>query len=959
MSDNKPDYKSTLNLPQTDFAMKANLPQREPDILAKWNQLDIYNALRKNRKGKNKFVLHLGPPYANGNIHLGTATTTLLKDLIVKAKTMSGFDSPLVPGWDCHGLPIEHNVEKKIGKAGQKVNAKEFRDACREYARSFINIQREEFKRLGIIADWENPYLTLDPMYEANIIRSLAKIIKNKHMQKGFKPVHWCLDCASALAEAEVEYIDKTSPSVDVRFELPGAKNDVANIAGAFGVDLKNLILVDSAISISIPIWTTTPWTLPANEAVALNPLLNYALVECQNEKHEWLIIAEDLLTSTMERYQISKYTVLGSVTGEKLVEKLNEHQYKLKHPFYDKEVPVVLGEHVTIESGTGAVHTAPAHGVDDYQVGKKYKLPLINPVGNDGCYISSTPLFAGTHVSKADEKILAELKSRGTLLHLAKVVHSYPHCWRHKTPLIFRATPQWFVSMDQNQLRQSAEKAVNSVEWIPDWGKSRIGGMIENRPDWCISRQRTWGVPLAIFEHKETGDMHPDTLALMEKVAQSVEKNGIEGWHQIDQNALLGETADQYKKNMDVLDVWFESGVSHECVLRKRPELTFPADIVLEGTDQHRGWFQSSLLTSVAINNVASYKEVLTHGFVVDANGIKMSKSIGNVIAPEEVIKTMGADILRLWVASIDYRYEITASKEILTRTSETYRRLRNTVRFFLSNLNDFNPETDLVSDEEMLMLDRYAVDRARIVQDEIVEAYDSYQFHQIVQKLHNFCVTDMGGFYLDVIKDRQYTMAKDSIARRSAQTALYHIAQAFTRWIAPILSFTAEEIWQYLPGKKAESVMLTTWYMDLAILPQDDFMNAAYWERIRAVRDAVNKEIENQRAAGKLGSALEAEVQLFCGSHLKEQLDALENELRFVLITSSASVISDSSAPLDALATDVPGLSLKVFPTKYAKCERCWHRREDVNANSDYPGLCGRCVENVAGKGEMREYA
>lgn len=935
------DYKSTLNLPQTDFAMKANLPQREPEMLKAWEAMDIYNTLRKSRAGKKKFILHAGPPYANGNIHLGTATTTVLKDIIVKSKMMAGFDAPLVPGWDCHGLPIEHNVEKKIGKPGRKVNATEFRAACREYAKSFIDIQRGEFKRLGIIADWENPYLTMDFKYEANIIRSLAKIVKNGHVQKGYKPVQWCLDCASALAEAEVEYAEKTSPSIDVRFVVV----DNAAFLNCF-TDVKEV-----KGTISIPIWTTTPWSLPGNQAVALNPLLQYVLVDC--DQQETMLIAEDLLPKVLERYGIKEHTVLGKIAGEKLL------NIKLQHPFFDREVPVVLGEHVTIEDGTGAVHTAPAHGADDFVMGKQFNLPLDNPIGDDGCYVASTPLVAGVHVTKANDLILEALTAHGALIHRGTIKHSYPHCWRHKTPVIMRATPQWFISMDKNNLRAEALASINRVQWVPDWGKARIEGMISERPDWCISRQRYWGVPLALFIHKETGELHPDTENLMEKVALQVEKHGIEAWYTLDEKEMLGADADHYRKINDVLDVWFDSGVSHECVLKQRPELAFPADLVLEGSDQHRGWFQSSLLTSVAINHQESYKAVLTHGFVVDGQGRKMSKSIGNVIAPEEVTQTLGADILRLWVASIDYRYEIPGSKEILARTAEMYRRIRNTARFFLSNLHGFDPAQDLVATDEMIMLDRWAVDQARRVQQDIVDSYDAYQFHQVIQKIHHFCVSEMGAFYLDIIKDRQYTMATNSIGRRSAQTALYHIANAFLRWLAPIASFTAEEIWQSMPGEKLPSVLMLEWYTDLASLSDDELMNAAYWEKIRTVRDAVNKEIENQRNAGKVGSALEAEVNLYCGAPLKTQLEDLENELRFILITSSANVIAESSAPLDAALTEVPGLSLKVTATTNIKCERCWHRVSDVNANSEYPGICGRCIENISGSGEVREFA
>ena len=935
------DYKNTLNLPQTDFPMKANLAQREPMILKQWQDLHLYQRLRQQGKGKQKFVLLDGPPYANGHIHVGHAVNKILKDMIVKSKTLSGFDAPYVPGWDCHGLPIELNVEKKHGKPGRKISAADFRAACREYAESQIDIQRDEFIRLGVVGDWEHPYKTMDFTYEANIIRSLAKIIHNGHLQKGYKPVHWCLDCASALAEAEVEYADKTSPSIDVRFAVV----DQTDFWQRFGHVHKGMG------HLFIPIWTTTPWTLPANQAVSLNPELMYALVSVPGP--EQLLIADDMVSSVMARYGIEEFTVLGKVMGEKLAGVM------LQHPFYDKHVPVVLGHHVTTETGTGAVHTAPAHGVDDYMMGVQYHLPLDNPVGDDGCYTEQTPLFAGLHVTKANERVLAELSQRGMLVKQASIQHSFPHCWRHKTPLIFRATPQWFISMEQHGLRQQSIAAVNRVNWIPDWGQSRIGGMIEGRPDWCISRQRTWGVPLALFVHKKTGDLHPDTEALMEKVAQQVEQKGVEAWFALDAATLLGKDADDYQKSMDVLDVWFDSGVIHECVLRKNPQLAFPADMVLEGSDQHRGWFQSQMLTSVAINDQEPYRAALTHGFVVDGQGRKMSKSIGNVIAPEEVIQTLGADVLRLWVASIDYRNEIAASKEIFARTSETYRRIRNTARFLLANLHGFDPAVNMLQANEMLQLDCWVVDRARQIQQDILQAYEANQFHVVVQKLHHFCVADLGGFYLDIIKDRQYTMQTNSRGRRSAQTALYHIAQAFVRWMAPIMSFTAEEIWQYLPGEKEESVLFTTWYTNLSALPVDAVMNQSYWETVRSVREAVNKEIENQRNAGKVGSALEAEVTLYCEPALKAVLDQLKQELRFVLITSTVNVVPSDNTVTDHIATDIAGLTLKIEATKHVKCERCWHRCADVNVNASYPGLCGRCVENVAGAGEVRNYA
>ncbi|EKD55387.1 MAG: hypothetical protein ACD_60C00012G0012 [uncultured bacterium] len=935
------DYKDTLNLPQTDFPMKANLAEREPLILKKWETLNLYAALQKQNKNRPQFILHDGPPYANGHIHMGHAVNKTLKDMVVKSKLFSGFDAPFVPGWDCHGLPIELKVEKKVGKPRDKLSAAEFRKACREYAASQIEIQCAAFKRLGVQADWEHYYSTMDFSYEANVIRSLAKIIENGHVQKGYKPVYWCLDCESALAEAEVEYADKVSPAIDVRFKVIDEKEFLARFKD----------ILKGKGPISVPIWTTTPWTLPANQAVALNPRTQYVLVETRDER---LLIAEPLLNQVIARYGIENHRILANTTGDAL-----EH-LKLQHPFYDRKVPIVLGEHVTMDAGTGAVHTAPVHGQDDYVIGQHYHLPLDNPVGDNGCFTSNTPLLAGLHVNKANDRVLELLEKNSALLHTIKITHSYPHCWRHKTALIFRATPQWFISMEQKNLRMRALAAIEQVHWLPDWGQSRIFNMVDKRPDWCISRQRTWGVPIPLFLHKETGELHPHSSKLMEEVAKRVAEKGIEAWYELDMEELLKEDAKYYTKSRDILDVWFDSGVSHQCVLKENSELHFPADLYLEGSDQHRGWFQSSLLTSLAINHKAPYKTVLTHGYVIDLEGRKMSKSIGNIIEPEKIIAKSGADILRLWVASIDYRAEINVSDEILTRTAEAYRRLRNTARFLLANLAGFNPEKNQILPENMLALDRFIVNKARLLQEEIVRAYDAYQFHVIYQKIHYFCAVELGSFYLDVIKDRQYTTKTNSLARRSAQTAMYHIVEALVRWMAPILSFTAEEIWQYIPGARSESVFLTTWYKGLPILTDDHMMNDTYWEKIRLVRDAVNKELETERKAGKLGSPLEASVHLYCDSKLKKQLDALENELRFVLITSSADVhLANTHLSSDSVPTEIAGLSIKVEALRDPKCERCWHRRADVGNNQKYPTLCLRCVENIEGQGENRKYA
>lgn len=934
------DYKNTLNLPKTDFPMKANLAQREPEILKKWDSINLYQQCREHGKNRQRFVFPDGPPYANGHIHMGHAVNKVLKDIVVKSKTFSGFDVPYVPGWDCHGLPIEVNVEKKVGKPGQKISVAEFRKACREYAQSFVEIQMAEFKRLGLISDWEHPYRTMDYSFEANIIRSLAKVIKNGFLLKGAKPVHWCLDCSSALAEAEVEYKDKTSPAIDVRFTVI----DEAEFLSRFSKQPRG------NGPISIPIWTTTPWTLPANQAVALNPTIDYVVIDCDGK--ERLVVAESLLPVVMQRYEVKHHHLLAKIPGEKL------ENIKLQHPFYDRQVPVVLGDHVTVDAGTGAVHTAPAHGQDDFEIGKKYHLPVENPVGDNGCFIASTPLFAGMHVNKVNDLVIEQLKTHNKLLHFTKVTHSYPHCWRHKTPLIFRATPQWFIDLDKNKFRATAVAEIKKVTWVPEWGQGRIMTMVENRPDWCISRQRAWGTPITLFIHKETGEPHPDTLELMEKVAQRVDQHGADAWFDLKSEELIGRDAEHYKKCEDILDVWFDSGVVHECILRHRPEFSFPADLYLEGSDQHRGWFQSSLLSSVAMNHVAPYKTVLTHGYVIDLEGQKMSKSLGNGIAPEEIIQSMGADVLRLWVASVDYRSEIALSQEILTRTSETYRRIRNTARFLLANLEGFDPAAHLVKPENMLALDRYIVDKARSVQNEIVKSYEAYQFHLIYQKIHQFCSIDLGSFYLDIIKDRQYTTQTNSLARRSTQTAMFHIIEALVRWMAPILSFTAEEIWQFIPGKRNESVFLNTWYADLFALSENEMMNQEYWETIQQVRNAVNKELEKLRNEGKLGAPLEADVKLYCEPELKVKLDALQNELRFVLITSKANV-ELTSANSHVVGTDVNGLWLQVTPLSVPKCERCWHRSDEVGKNAKHPTLCARCVENVDGAGEVRKFA
>lgn len=932
------DYKETLNLPKTAFPMKASLAQREPKRLQQWQDMGLYEKIRAASAGRPKFILHDGPPYANGELHLGHAVNKVLKDIIVKSRTLAGFDAPYVPGWDCHGLPIELNVEKKVGKPGVKVSAEQFREKCREYATKQVDGQRADFIRMGVFGDWFNPYLTMDFAFEANIVRTLARIIDNGHLHKGFKPVHWCTDCGSALAEAEVEYQDKHSPAIDVAFAAvdPAAFNVACG--SSYGGE------------IAVPIWTTTPWTLPANMAVSLNPELDYVLLEGDGRA---LLVAEALAESCAQRFGLPAVNILGRCQGRALENQL------LQHCFLDRQVPVILGDHVTTEAGTGAVHTAPAHGQDDFVVGQKYDLEVYNPVGSNGVYLPGTEFFAGQHVLKAHTAIIELLEERGVLLHAEQYEHSYPHCWRHKTPIIFRATPQWFIGMNQNGLLTQALAAVEQVEWLPEWGKARIDAMLANRPDWCISRQRTWGSPITLFVHKVTGELHPQTLELMEQVAQRIEQRGIQAWFDLDPAELLGEDTADYDKVTDTLDVWFDSGVSHACVLRQREGLQAPADMYLEGSDQHRGWFQSSLLTGIGSYGEAPYKAVLTHGFTVDSEGRKMSKSIGNVIAPNSVMNDLGADILRLWVAATDYRGELVVSDEIFKRTADSYRRIRNTARFLLSNLNGFDPLADALPFADMLSLDRWAVDRAAQLQRELAQAYDSYQFHQVYQKLHNFCALDLGGFYLDVIKDRQYTTRADSKARRSAQTAMYHIGEALVRWVAPILSFTAEEIWENLPGERPESVFLVEWYQGLQEIDAGETMGRDYWREMMAVRAAVNKEMEAQRAAGNLRGSLDAQITLYAEPDLLQRLGKLEDELRFVLISSAATLVPLAAATEDAATTELAGLRLLVQACSDEKCERCWHRRPDVGHALEHPTLCGRCIDNVYGDGEQRHYA
>ena len=941
-TENAVDYKATLNLPGTEFAMKANLAVREAKWLEEWYADNIYQQIRASRIGKKKYVLHDGPPYANGQIHLGHAVNKVLKDIIIKSRILDGFDAPYVPGWDCHGLPIELKVEEKVGKVGVKVDASTFRKACREYAYTQVELQKKDFVRMGVFGDWDNPYLTMNFKQEADIVRSVGAIEKAGHIEQGLKPVNWCLDCGSALAEAEVEYEDKKSDAIDVGFTV---------------VDLKDLsarLNINVEAATDIVIWTTTPWTLPANQAVAVHAEIDYQLVQVSTDRGvQNFILAKDLVESSVERYKLENPVVLADFNGS-VIENL-----LLQHPLLtDRQVPVILGEHVIATSGTGAVHTAPGHGVDDYKVGLQYNLKVENPVGGNGVYLPTSPIFAGEHIYKANPKIIEALDAVGRLWAHQPIKHSYPHCWRHKTPIIFRATPQWFISMDAQGLRQNALNAIeNEISFVPDWGKNRIQAMIEGRPDWCISRQRTWGVPIPFFVHKDTNELHPRTAELIEEVAKLIEQEGIDAWYNREAKDFIGDEAEQYNCVRDTLDVWFDSGTTHYAVLREREELTDPADLYLEGSDQHRGWFQSSLLTSIAINERAPYKGLLTHGFVVDEKGRKMSKSLGNIITPQDIIKDMGADGLRFWIASADYRYEMTAGKEIFNRASDGYRRIRNTLRFLLANLNGFKPSTEALPVDQLIALDQYILQRAADVQKTIQQAYEDMNFHIVANALTNFCINDLGGFYLDIIKDRQYTTKADSQARHSAQTALYHLVQAFVRWMSPILSFTAQEAWPLIPEQTEKYVFTAEWY-DIPVASKANLLSEADWQTLIAVKSAVNKFIETARTAKIVGSNLSAKVELWADAKLKDVLDRLDDELRFVMITSQ--VLVNAFDATQGEASDLAGLNVQVSAADGEKCVRCWHVLPDVNTHVTHPGLCGRCIINLpTGQGEERKYA
>ncbi|QIW09557.1 isoleucine--tRNA ligase [Francisella sp. LA112445] len=933
------DYKDTLNLPKTSFSMKGNLANKEPMILNKWEKQGIYKKIREHFAGRDKFVLHDGPPYANGSIHVGHAVNKILKDIIVKSKTLSGYDAPYIPTWDCHGLPIELQVEKKQGKAGQKISEDSFRKECRKYAKKQVEIQKKDFKRLGVLGEWEQPYLTMDFSYEANMIRTLAKIVENGHLSKGFKPVHWCTDCGSALAEAEVEYADKVSPAIDVKFKI----KDQAKLAEAFGIDSLN----HEAFAI---IWTTTPWTLPANQAIAVRNDLNYSLIKIEDS---YIILAENLVEQTLKRYAIDNANIVASTTGEKLVGIIAEH------PFYSRHVPILHGDHVTDDSGTGMVHTAPTHGVEDFALGKEHDLSMEIFVKGNGCYSENTKLFAGEFIFKANDRIVELLGEKKRLMNFDKIKHSYPHCWRHKSPLMFRATPQWFISMEKEGLRNKALEAIKETNWAPSWGQARIEGMIKDRPDWCISRQRTWGVPLPLFIHKETEELHPNTIEILHKVAEKIDKGGVEAWFNADDSDFISET-DSYRSVKDTLDVWFDSGSSSMCILDIDKRLSYPADLYLEGSDQHRGWFQTSLLVGMSAKGSQPYKEVFTHGFVVDEHGRKMSKSLGNVTSPQDIYNTLGADILRLWTASTDYKSEMAVSDQILKRTADTYRRLRNTARFLLSNLNGFNPETDIIEFDKLVKLDQWAIAKTKEFQDRIIDAYEKYQTHTVAQLIHHFCSVEMGSFYLDIIKDRQYTAKTDGHPRKSAQTAIYHIVHALVRWMAPILSYTADEIWEATPKTTDLPIQLCEWYTELKSFDSNDELNLDFWTKIQEIRSEVNRVLEIKRNEDIVKASLEAEITLYADNEKYSLLKKLENELRFLLISSKANLKPIEERSTDSTEAQITGLFIDINKIEEPKCERCWHRSSTVGQNEEYQDICSRCVENITTEtGESREFA
>ena len=919
------NYRDTLNLPQTELSMKAGLPKKEPEILDFWNDIGLYEKIRQQNLNNKKFILHDGPPYANGAIHLGHSVNKILKDITIKSKTLQGLDAPYVPGWDCHGLPIELNVEKKHGKRSELVqNKKMFQEACKEYALTQIESQKKDFIRLGVLGEWDNPYKSLDSSFEANAVRALGRIYEAGHIEKGEKPVHWCQDCGSALAEAEVEYQDKTSKSIDVAFKAN--EQSLKKLNEVFATNI-----VDG---ISFVIWTTTPWTIPSNVAVCINPELDYALIKLDGEH---LVIAEAMIELCMERWGTTSELV-SKTLGKNLVD------ISLIHPFIERNSELLHGDHVTTEAGTGCVHTAPAHGLDDYFICKKHGIETFKALNSKGFFKEEFEFIAGLPASKADPLVIEKLNEVKALVNCDDFHHSYPHCWRHKSPLIFTSTAQWFISMNKSGLLNEALQSISGVSWEPSWGEQRIEGMLTDRPDWCISRQRNWGVPITLVVHKESGAIHPNQSELFKQFANLIEENGISSWESLDLNEFIDD-GDSYIKITDSLDVWFDSGVTHFAVSEQRFEEGIVADLYLEGSDQHRGWFQSSLLTSIAMNGRAPYKAVLTHGFVVDENGRKQSKSLGNVVSPQKVWDSLGADILRLWVASADFRSEMVASDEILKRVSDQYRRIRNTFRFILGNLNDFDESKKIVF-EDQIELDKWIVLETSKLQEDVLQLYESYSYHNVVQKIHNFCVNELGGIYLDIVKDRLYTCKDSSHARQSCQTSLNYVLNTMVRLTAPILSFTSEEIWQTHPSLKGqnESIFLSKYFESKQ--EGECVISSSDWARIFEIKDIVNQSIERLRNENKLKGSLDSNVIISANEEDKSILDKLGSELHFVFISSQASVIDGDT------------LSIQIDQMSDEKCTRCWHRDSTVGESKDHPEICSRCEENIDQSGESRSF-
>ncbi|ARP90269.1 isoleucine--tRNA ligase [Bordetella genomosp. 9] len=952
------DYKKTLNLPDTSFPMRGDLAKREPGWVAEWEENHVYQAIRAASKGRPRFVLHDGPPYANGDIHIGHAVNKILKDMILKSRNMAGYDAHYVPGWDCHGMPIEIQIEKKYGK---NLPVAEMQSKARAYAQEQIERQKKDFKRLGVLAQWDRPYLTMNYRNEANEIRALARIMEKGYVFRGLKPVNWCFDCGSALAEAEVEYADRVDPAVDVAFPFA----DKAGVARAFG-----LPSVDDG---AIVIWTTTPWTIPSNQALNVHPEIEYALVRLSSARAtgQLLLLAAERVAPCLKQWHLEG-EVIATTRGEALAGLTFRHPLAGADAGYDRLSPIYLGDYVTLDTGTGVVHSAPAYGIEDFVTCKAHGMTdadMISPVMGDGRFAPSLPLFGGLSIWDANPKIIESLRDAGTLLHHEKLSHSYMHCWRHKTPIIYRATNQWFAGMDIKPrdggptLRESALTGIDATRFYPSWGRARLHAMIANRPDWTLSRQRQWGVPMAFFVHKETGELHPRTVELLEQVAQRVEQGGIETWQSLDPRELLGDEADQYEKSRDTLDVWFDSGTTHFTVLGGKDaaqssshgeELAWPADLYLEGSDQHRGWFHSSLLTGCMLYGRPPYNALLTHGFVVDGQGRKMSKSVGNVIAPQKVSDSLGAEILRLWVASTDYSGELSISDEILKRVVESYRRIRNTLRFLLANLADFDAVSMTVPYGQRLEIDRYALAMTAQMQEEVLGHYDKYDFHPAVARLQTFCSEDLGAFYLDILKDRLYTTGADSLARRSAQSSLLDVTLTLLKLMAPILSFTAEEAWKVLVGStlrhQADVSRVTVFaevFQSLPPVAQDDPLPAK-WARLRAIRAEVMRKLEEVRSAGGIGSSLQAEIDITASGDDLAALRSLGDDLRFVLIVSRATVHAGEGE-----------LQIAIAPSAQKKCERCWHWRADVGADPEHPEICGRCVSNLFGSGEPRSHA